>query len=216
VPAGIGLAALARYIALAGLGFHDTHFGDHVAFGFHAVAIDERRRPFVPTFWTAPKDQPPKGIVEQSWFAGAHSNVGGGEPDCGLSTEALVWMIARMEALTGLAFDADAVKAVAVKAAIDGEVYDSTLGWPIDHHWPHLRTILPSHAVKHGFFTNRVDPTEERINERVHWSSLRKRGRPCTVFGVQKSPYNPLNMPRTIPTEKIAAITPEEQRLLPS
>lgn len=214
VPAGIGLAPLARYIALASLGFHDTHLGDHVEFGFHAVAIDEHRRAFVPTFWTAPKDQPSKSVVEQSWFAGAHSNVGGGEADPGLSTEALVWMIARMEALTGLAFDTDAVKASALKANIDGEVYDSTLGWPIDHHWPHLRTMLPPQAVKHGFFTSRADPTEERVNERVHWSSMKKRGRPCTIFGVEKTPYDPLNMSQNMPPEKIAAITPEEQSLL--
>ena len=30
IPAGIGLAALARYFTLAMLGFHDTSFGDHV------------------------------------------------------------------------------------------------------------------------------------------------------------------------------------------
>lgn len=123
-------------------------------------------------------------------------------------------MIARMEALTGLAFDTDAVKAVAVKANIDGEVYDSTLGWPIDHHWPHQRTMLPANAVKWGFFTSRADPKEERINERVHWSSMKKRGRPCTDFGVEKTPYDPLNMPQNMLPEKIAAITPEERSLL--
>jgi uncharacterized protein (DUF2235 family) len=41
VPAGIGLAPLARYIALIFLGFHDTSFGDHIEVGLHAVAIDE-------------------------------------------------------------------------------------------------------------------------------------------------------------------------------
>jgi uncharacterized protein (DUF2235 family) len=54
VPAGFGLAPLARYIAMESLGFHDTSFGDHVEVGLHAVAIDERRRPFVFTMpWSA-------------------------------------------------------------------------------------------------------------------------------------------------------------------
>jgi uncharacterized protein (DUF2235 family) len=52
VPAGFGFAALARYVALTRLGFHDTSFGDHVEVGLHAVGVDEHRRPFVPTFWT--------------------------------------------------------------------------------------------------------------------------------------------------------------------
>jgi hypothetical protein len=49
IPAGLGLAPLARYFALLTLGFHDTSFGDHVEVGLHAVAVDEHRRPFVPT-----------------------------------------------------------------------------------------------------------------------------------------------------------------------
>jgi hypothetical protein len=76
IPAGLGLAPLARYFALFVLGFHDTSFGDHVEVGLHAVAVDEHRRPFVPTFWTIPRGQKPKGHVEQTWFAGAHCNVG--------------------------------------------------------------------------------------------------------------------------------------------
>ncbi|MGA9005527.1 MAG: DUF2235 domain-containing protein [Xanthobacteraceae bacterium] len=82
-------------LTLATLGFHDASFGDHVQVGLHAVAVDEHRRPFVPTFWTIPKGQHPKGHVEQTWFAGAHCNVGGGYADSGLSDEALVWMVAR-------------------------------------------------------------------------------------------------------------------------
>ena len=102
IPAGFGLAALARYVTLIALGFHDTSFGDHIDVGLHAVAVDEHRRPFVPTFWTIAKGRKPNGHVEQTWFAGAHSNVGGGLPDSGLSDQALVWMIARVAALTGL------------------------------------------------------------------------------------------------------------------
>ena len=89
VPAGIGLAALGRYFTLAFLGFHDTEIGEHIDIGLHAVAVDERRRPFVPTFWTAPKAKPPTTHVEQTWFAGVHCNIGGGYADAGLSDQAL-------------------------------------------------------------------------------------------------------------------------------
>ena len=65
IPAGLGLAPLARYFALFVLGFHDTSFGDHVEVGLHAVGVDEHRRPFVPTFWTIPRGQKPKGHVDK-------------------------------------------------------------------------------------------------------------------------------------------------------
>jgi len=214
VPAGIGLAPLARYIALIFLGFHDTSFGDHIAVGLHAVAIDEHRRPFVPTFWTIRKGEKPNGIVEQTWFAGAHANVGGGEPDSGLSTLALIWMIARIQALTSLAFDLKAVRVVGLQANVDGEVYDSTRGWPIDHLWPHLRKVLSPDAIEHGLIRSELDPLKEHINERVHWSALKKRGRRCTIFGVKDVPYEPTNLPESIPADKIANITTEEQTFL--
>jgi uncharacterized protein (DUF2235 family) len=214
VPAGVGLAPLARYISLIFLGFHDTSFGDHIEVGLHAVAIDERRRPFVPTFWTIPKGEKPNGIVEQTWFAGEHTNVGGGEPDSGLSTLALIWMIARIQALASLAFDLNPVRVVGLQANVDGEVYDSTRGWPIDHIWPHLRKVLSPDAIEHGLIRSELDPLKEHINERVHWSAIKKRGRHGTIFGVKDVPYEPTNLPGSIPADKVANITTEEQTFL--
>ena len=207
IPAGLGLAPLARYFALFVLGFHDTSFGDHVEVGLHAVAVDEHRRPFVPTFWTIPRGQKPKGHVEQTWFAGAHCNVGGGYSDAGLSDQALVWMIARLQALTGLEFDIDAVKA-GTRPNISGAIVDSTKGWPIDHTIPHYRKILSPDAIHHGYVSNTADPSEEHINERIH----------CTVIAKHQEKaaplYDPPNLPAHIPAEKIASLTDEERQLL--
>jgi uncharacterized protein (DUF2235 family) len=207
IPAGLGFAPLTRYFALFVLGFHDTSFGDHVEVGLHAVAVDEHRRPFVPTFWTIPRGQKPKGHVEQTWFAGAHCNVGGGYSDAGLSDQALVWMIARLQALTGLKFDIDAVKA-GTCPNISGAIVDSTKGWPIDHTIPHYRKILSPDAIHHGYVSNTADPSEEHINERIH----------CTVIAKHQEKaaplYDPPNLPAHIPAEKIASLTDEERQLL--
>jgi uncharacterized protein (DUF2235 family) len=207
IPAGLGLAPLARYFALLTLGFRDTSFGDHVEVGLHAVAVDEHRRPFVPTFWTIPRGQKPKGHVEQTWFAGSHCNVGGGYPDPGLSDQALVWMIARLQALTGLEFDIDAVKA-GTHPNISGAVVDSTIGWPIDHAFPHYRRILSPVAIHHGYVSNTADPSEEHINERIHWSVIAKHQAQTTPL------YAPPNLPAHIPGEKIAGLTEQERQLL--
>ena len=207
IPAGIGLAPLARYFTLITLGFHDTSFGDHVEVGLHAVAVDEHRRPFVPTFWTIAKGEQPKGHVEQKWFAGAHCNVGGGYAESGLSDQALVWMIARVQTLTGLEFEVAAVKAN-TKPNIAGAVVDSTQGWLIDHAWPHYRTVLSPVAIQHGYFFNSENPAEVHINEKVHWSVIAKRG------GNAGARYAPVNLPAIIPPGQIAAITDEERALL--
>jgi hypothetical protein len=169
--------------------------------------VDERRRPFVPTFWTILRGEEPKGHVEQTWFAGAHSNVGGGYSDGCLSDEALIWMIARVQALTGLEFDLAAVRSN-TKPNIGGLVVDSTLDWPIDHMFPHYRAILSPVAIHHGYFSNSKDPTEEHINERVHWSVIAKR---TNADGAR---YSPPNLIVNIGPDQIAEITDEERRLL--
>jgi hypothetical protein len=216
VPAGFGLAAIARYWALWTLGFHDTEIGHTVEVGLHALAVDERRRPFVPTFWTAPKGEPPKAHVEQTWFAGVHSNVGGGYADTGLSDAALIWMIARIEALTGLEFDVEAVRAMTKGANVDGEVVDSSKGWIIDEMAPHYRIILSPDAIDHRAFANVRDPVRFHVNERVHWTTLKKRGRPCIFYGKPDTPYEPPNLPASAPPAQTATATAEEMALWPA
>jgi uncharacterized protein (DUF2235 family) len=72
--------------------FHDTTLSRYVLNAFHALAIDERRRPFRPTIWLQ-KDDAQNQTLEQVWFAGVHSDVGGGYSDTGLSEIALLWMV---------------------------------------------------------------------------------------------------------------------------
>lgn len=77
--------------------FHDTQLSRAVDHGYHAVSIDERRSPFRPTMWVQ-NDEPGEQVVEQVWFSGVHSDVGGGERDPSLSELALHWMAGRAAA----------------------------------------------------------------------------------------------------------------------
>ncbi len=73
--------------------FHNAQLGRHVRNAYQALAVDERRRPFQPVLWTG---APAEGqTVAQAWFAGVHSNIGGGYRHCGLSDIALVWLSER-------------------------------------------------------------------------------------------------------------------------
>ena len=76
----------------------DTTLDQRVENGFHALAADETRDLFSPTFW-ADRDR----IVQQA-FPGCHSDVGGGYPNRGLSDGALEWMLAQLETV-GPTFD---------------------------------------------------------------------------------------------------------------
>lgn len=75
--------------------FHDTFLGPSVRFARHAVAMDERRVSFSPTLWSGSSGSGQD--VRQVWFAGGHSDVGGGNEHRGLSDCSLVWMLGEME-----------------------------------------------------------------------------------------------------------------------
>lgn len=77
-------------------GFHDTKLSRIVKNAFHALAMDEHREPYKPTFLTQREDAGEQR-VEQVWFAGAHSDVGGGYPDQPLSDSPLRWMQQRAQ-----------------------------------------------------------------------------------------------------------------------
>lgn len=83
--------------------FHDVTLGAHIKHAYHAVAIDERRKPFKPTLWLNINLQANQK-VEQVWFPGVHSNIGGGYVDSGLSDRAFLWMCLKARD-AGLAFN---------------------------------------------------------------------------------------------------------------
>jgi uncharacterized protein (DUF2235 family) len=82
--------------------YHDIGLNGHIQNAVQALAIDERREPFRPSLWS--RTQAFTGSLEQAWFAGVHSNVGGScDPD-GLANEALHWIVGKAEDM-GLEFD---------------------------------------------------------------------------------------------------------------
>ena len=104
---GIPLRGL-RWLTRGKHQFHATELSLVVENAFHALAIDERRAPFAPTLWLhKPK---PNQMVEQVWFCGVHSDIGGGYPECGLSDITLGWMMEKARGI-GLALDDAAVQA---------------------------------------------------------------------------------------------------------
>jgi uncharacterized protein (DUF2235 family) len=109
--------------------FHDTTLSRYVLNAFHAMAIDERRRPFRPTLWTKNKDAQNQ-TLEQVWFTGAHCDVGGGYRDPGLSEIPLLWMAEKARGC-GLAFREDHL--VVKESGFDPKARRSGLDVAPDH-----------------------------------------------------------------------------------
>jgi len=70
--------------------FSDLALNENIKFGYHALAIDEKRAKFLRVPWS---QAAPGQTIEQVWFPGVHCDVGGSYSECGLSNIALKWMI---------------------------------------------------------------------------------------------------------------------------
>ena len=103
----LGIPSASGAVDPIAYGFLDTGLNPAILNAYHALAIDEKRAEFPPTLW---KGTPAPGqMVEQVWFCGVHSDIGGGEPDdlpgtTALSDITLSWMMSKASAL-GLQFD---------------------------------------------------------------------------------------------------------------
>jgi hypothetical protein len=101
----------------------------------HALSLDDERTTFHPVLWNE-KGVPP-GVLTQVWFAGVHSNVGGGYPDDSLAYIPLCWIMTEAES-RGLAFktkpnkpddpDPDMMVHARWRRDKDGRLYDSRNG----------------------------------------------------------------------------------------
>ncbi len=115
--------------------FPDHTLNTSVAHACHALALDEERESFAPLLWDEKATTDPQRI-DQVWFAGVHSNVGGGYPRQGMSLVALDWIMARAEAAPhALRFvDAERV-AYRYHADVDDKMYDSRGGASVFYRW---------------------------------------------------------------------------------
>jgi uncharacterized protein (DUF2235 family) len=112
--------------------FPDRLLGDHVRHAAHALSLDDDRRAFEPVLWElALKDV---DRIEQVWFAGVHSNVGGGYPKQGMSLVALDWMLAHAEA-HGLRLQSIDNELFRGHASVDDMMYNPRAGLGLFYRW---------------------------------------------------------------------------------
>lgn len=137
----------------------------------HALALDEQRESFEPMLWNekgAREDQ-----LMQVWFAGVHSNIGGGYPDDGLAFISLDWMLTESEKNHGLTYLPQ--QRARYRPDSNGLVYDSRggagvlyryaprqLDWLCKQQKPGLANWL---KLKLNWLTRRPDRFTVNVNE---------------------------------------------------
>lgn len=150
--------------------FLDTHLRLDNENAFHALALDEHRKSFEPTFWTrtvragqAGAPERPIDKVEQRWFVGAHANVGGGYASDPLAQRPLKWLSDKAAAL-GLVFrDHVAIDTSQITPPITDSYRDFAYGLYRFVSRPYYRPIdLPPDVG--------AQATTERINETIDGS----------------------------------------------
>ena len=169
-------------ISRATFGFLHTGLRVPIENGFHALAIDEHRRAFMPTLWTVRKPKDPNAIiakprsltsVEQRWFVGAHANVGGGYDSDLLTQIPLRWIMSKAS-VHGLAFHDDVeISGDVHKSPITDSYRDFMYGCYRGFSWRHHRTIGEPPI-------ERADGTHSNVNETIdvsvfdRWRNVQK------------------------------------------
>ncbi|AWC21745.1 hypothetical protein CO731_01198 [Aminobacter sp. MSH1] len=136
VPDVIGVFDTVRALGLPGImnmvnpykhAFHDNELSVRVPVGLHALSIDENRKAFALVPWDeVDADGRASGqVVEQCWFPGVHSDIGGGyDDDDNLAKLSLGWMLERLRSLSGLDFPI----AVEIEGKVLGLAHDERTG----------------------------------------------------------------------------------------
>jgi uncharacterized protein (DUF2235 family) len=139
----LGIPAMFGAVDQVLYGFLDTTLHPDVLNAYQALAIDERRAEFPPTLWTSAPT--PGQTLQQLWFAGDHSDVGGSHEETGLSDIALGWMMGKARTLGLQMADAAWAKygSIAAQHALD-TIHDS---WSVLWGFPKHRSIAPGSAV---------------------------------------------------------------------
>lgn len=119
------------------LSMRDRELSPLVEKACHVLSLDDERNTFHPLLWTeagqAPATHVDQERITQVWFAGVHSNVGGGYPDDSLAHVSLVWMAEQAEKARkanepGLRYRPGAANEWCAKANPNGPLYDSRKG----------------------------------------------------------------------------------------
>jgi type VI secretion system (T6SS) phospholipase Tle1-like effector len=175
VPFDIGLKKLLLRL-FSPFRFRDLKLNTRVRNAFHALSVDDQRLTFHPEIWEN------RNNIDQVWFSGVHSNVGGGYPKQGMSYVALDWMMERVafdsSRQWGLHFEPSLREEARHHANVNDKLYDSRAGAAAYYRYA-PRDIEALMAMRNGSQSDLIR-VHESVLERIEKKTLG---------------YNPGNLP---------------------
>lgn len=134
--------------------FYDPCLNPDTQYGYHAVSIDEKRKKFPVSLWSE-ENISDNQTITQMWFAGVHSDIGGGYVDTGLSAISLEWMIDKA-ADAGLQFT---VNTGEIQPNPLGKIHQSREGfWKL---WEEVDRKIPFNARIHDSVYERMEKIKD-------------------------------------------------------
>ena len=171
-----------------------------IKIGRQALSIDERRSFFRPNLWGANC----RASLKQVWFAGVHSDIGGGYPyrESGLSNISLKWILAEAQK-AGLSVDGKAKEDFFNHNLPDasGPIHESLRKlWWIPEYMPQPFTVRVNNHFVNKFGTNRGRSRLIPEGSFIHESVFERKE-------ILANHYNPRNLPKNFVIEKTDSIT---------
>ena len=129
------------------ISFRNRVLSDKVDFARHALALDDERTTFHPLRFDMTHEGPwaANARIKEVWFAGVHSDVGGGYPDADLAYVPLVWMADHAVKHGNLRFTTSAIATFLASAL--GPRHDSRAGLGVFYRY---EPRIIHDDVKHG------------------------------------------------------------------
>ena len=197
-----------------------TRTNEKVQIFRQAMAIDEKRRFFRLNRWRDPQDRfvgfqngqalKEKQDIRQLWFAGNHSDIGGGHPEAeaGLAKFPLIWMVEEARA-HGLRVDEATYQHLAHGNPPPGAAPRHTYAWPDENAMLHNKVAwyyrllewLPKNArwiewtkrrVVLGFYIPRYEPRLIPEDALIHISVQARLSRPANGYRPENLPATPV------------------------
>jgi uncharacterized protein (DUF2235 family) len=150
--------------------FTDQTLSESVLTACHAVSIDDERKSFWPVMWDESNNDAER--IEQVWFSGVHSNVGGGYPKDEMALVSLDWMMEKAAAC-GLGFRADERTRIREQANVHGKLYNSRAG-PAAYYRYRPRDIGKICAGYHEWFRIFSKPEFKIETPKIHISAIER------------------------------------------
>jgi Uncharacterized alpha/beta hydrolase domain (DUF2235) len=151
-------------------GFHDTDLSSIVDYAFHALALDEGRKHFSATLWSYSFHSSNRR-VEQVWFPGTHSDVGGGIEDTHLSNIPLCWMTSRVQDCgLGLAFDLKRLAKIRERRDATFEFLGAKGPLSEASRHPNVRIVSQTKPAGRLRSFAGLPRFANPVNEAIHWS----------------------------------------------